>query len=159
MKLSTKTRYGTRLMLDLAKHYRKGFVQLGDIAKKQGISMKYLEQIIIPLRKSRYVEGIRGAKGGYRLARAPEEITVGEIVATLEKGMNFTECVERPGVCIRSDACLTRDLWKETAEVMYHHLSSITLTDLLEREKTKAESRSPSGRRPSRKGDVIPREP
>ena len=86
MKLSTRSRYGTRMLLDMAQHYNQGPVQVGDIAKRQGISVKYLEQIIIPLKRAGYVKSARGPKGGHALARRPEEITVGEIVALLEKG-------------------------------------------------------------------------
>ena len=85
MKLSTRSRYGTRLVLDMARHYQQGPIQLGAIARRQNISVKYLEQIIIPLKKSNYVTSVRGAKGGHLLAKAPEEITVGEIVSLLEK--------------------------------------------------------------------------
>ena len=82
MKLSTRSRYGTRLMLDMAQHYREGPIHLGDIAKRQDVSVKYLEQIIIPLKKAHYIESVRGSKGGHILTKPPEEITVGEIVAT-----------------------------------------------------------------------------
>jgi Rrf2 family protein len=135
MKMSTKTRYGTRLMVELARNYGKGFIQLGEIAKEQDISIKYLEQIMIPLRKARYVEGVRGAKGGYKLARPPEEVTVGEIMALMEDGKSIVGCSENPSICERSGACVTRDLWKETAEVMYEHLNAVTLADLLKRGK------------------------
>ncbi|HLD47293.1 MAG TPA: Rrf2 family transcriptional regulator, partial [Desulfobaccales bacterium] len=102
MKLSTKSRYGTRLLLDMAQHYNQGPVQLGDIAKRQNISVKYLEQIIIPLKKANYVQSVRGPKGGHALTRPPKEITVGEIVALLEEGATLTECTERAAVCERS---------------------------------------------------------
>ena len=86
MKLSTRSRYGTRMLLDMAKHYNQGPVQLGDIAKRQNISMKYLEQIIIPLKRAHYVESVQGPKGGHLLAKPPEQITVAEIVTLLEEG-------------------------------------------------------------------------
>jgi Rrf2 family protein len=136
MKLSTKSRYGTRLMLDLAQNYNKGFIQLGDIAKRQGISMKYLEQIIIPLKKAHYVKSLRGAKGGHMLAKPPKTIKVGEIVGLLEEGMTVAACSENPASCERSGACLTRRLWKETGEAMYGKLNEVTLSDLLERGNT-----------------------
>ena len=82
-------------MLDMAQHYNQGPVQLGDIAKRQNISVKYLEQIIIPLKKAHYVESVRGPKGGHALTRPPAEITVGEIVALLEEGATLAECTER----------------------------------------------------------------
>ena len=131
MKFSTKSRYGTRLMLDMAQHYNQGPIQLGDIAKRQDISVKYLEQIIIPLKRERYVRSVRGPKGGHVLAKPPEEITVGEIVALLERGDSLTECSLNPQVCDRSDTCPTRYVWKEAARAMFERLSAITLADLV----------------------------
>ncbi len=80
-------------MLELAQHYREGPVHLGDIAKRQDVSVKYLEQIIIPLKRAHYIESVRGPKGGHILTKPPEEITVGEIVALLEEGTSLVECV------------------------------------------------------------------
>jgi Rrf2 family protein len=131
MKFSTKSRYGTRLMLDMAQHYDQGPVQLGDIAKRQDVSVKYLEQIIIPLKRERYIKSVRGPKGGHILARPPEEITVGEIVALLERGDNLTECSVRPEVCGRAKSCPTRFVWREAARAMFERLSAITLADLV----------------------------
>ncbi len=131
MKFSTKSRYGTRLMLDMAQHYDQGPVQLGEIAKRQDISVKYLEQIIIPLKRERYVKSVRGPKGGHILARPPEEITVGEIVALLERGETLTECSINPEVCGRAKRCPTRFVWKEAARAMFERLSAITLADLV----------------------------
>lgn len=133
MKLSSKSRYGTRLMLDLAKHYGGEFIQLKEIAGRQGISLKYLEQIMIPLKKAKYVKGVRGAKGGYKLSKAPEKITVGEIVAVLESGSPVTECSENPEVCERSESCPTRVLWKEAADALFERLNTVSLADLLKR--------------------------
>ncbi|MCK9377288.1 MAG: Rrf2 family transcriptional regulator [Syntrophobacterales bacterium] len=131
MKLSTRSRYGTRLMLDMAQRYNQGPVQLGDIAKRQNISVKYLEQIIIPLKKAHYVESVRGPKGGHALTRAPEEITVGEVVALLEEGDSLVECTEHSEVCERSPICPTRLIWKEAAKAMFDKLNTTTLADLL----------------------------
>ena len=133
MKLSTRSRYGTRLMLDLAQHYREGPLQLGDIAKRQEVSVKYLEQIIIPLKKAHYIESVRGRKGGHVLTKPPEEITVGEIVALLEESSGLVECGQDTTVCERSDICPTRLLWKEAYEAMFDRLEAITLADLVER--------------------------
>jgi len=131
MRLSTRSRYGTRLVLDMAKHYQQGPIQLGAIARRQNISVKYLEQIIIPLKKSKYVTSVRGAKGGHLLAKPPEDITVGEIVSLLERDAGLTECSENPEVCDRSHTCVTRILWKETSAAMYERLNAITLAELL----------------------------
>jgi Rrf2 family protein len=131
MKLSTKSRYGTRLMLDLARHYGDGFVQLKHVAAREDISLKYLEQIMIPLKKAGLVESVRGAGGGYRLAKPPEEISVGQIVALLEGGAGLIDCGAKPGSCQRSEQCATRNLWVETAQVMYEKLNRTTLLDLI----------------------------
>ncbi len=135
MKLSTRSRYGTRLMLDMAQHYNEGPIQLGDIAKRQDVSVKYLEQIIIPLKKAHYIESVRGPKGGHVLAKPPEEITVGEIVALLEEGTSLLECCVDATVCQRADICPTRLLWKEASEAMFDKLQAVTLADLVKRAK------------------------
>ena len=132
MKLSTRSRYGTRLLLDMAQHYNQGPIQLGDIAKRQDISVKYLEQIIIPLKKGHLIETVRGPKGGHFLARPPEEITVAEIVALLEEGLGLVQCTEHAEVCGRADTCPTRLIWKEASQAMFNTLKSFTLADLAE---------------------------
>jgi len=126
MKLSTRSRYGTRLMLDLAEHYHQGPLHLNTIALRQGISLKYLEQIIIPLKKADYIQSVRGPKGGHILAKPPTEITIGEIVALLEDGASLTECSDNPKVCDRSPGCATRQLWQAAARAMFDKLNSIT---------------------------------
>lgn len=131
MKLSTKTRYGTRLILDMAENYGQGAIQLGGIANRQNISLKYLEQIIRPLKKANYVKSFRGAKGGHMLTKPPEEITVSEVVAVLEGGRTLINCDKNPENCDRVDECLTRYLWIEAAEAMFQRLSTITFADLL----------------------------
>jgi Rrf2 family iron-sulfur cluster assembly transcriptional regulator len=135
MKLSTRSRYGTRLMLDMAQHYDDGPIHLANVARRQGISVKYLEQIIIPLKKAQYIQSVRGPKGGYILARAPEEVTVGEIVALLEEGTSFVECSDKDESCRRSSTCLTRRLWKEAAQAMFDKLHAITLADVIKEAK------------------------
>lgn len=131
MKLSTKSRYGTRLMLDMAQHYQDGPIHLANVAQRQGISVKYLEQIIIPLKKADYIRSVRGPKGGHTLARSPEEITVGEIVALLEEGTSLAECSHNDIACERSQTCLTRWLWNEAGRAMFDKLYSITLADVM----------------------------
>lgn len=135
MKLTTRSRYGTRLLVDMAEHYQDGPIHLVNIAKRQGISVKYLEQIIIPLKKARYVKSVRGPKGGHMLAKPPEEITVGEIVALLEEGANLVDCSDNENVCERSKTCPTREIWRDAAEAMFDKLKSVTLADLLNRTK------------------------
>lgn len=133
MKLSTRSRYGTRLMLDMAENYNNGPIHLMKIAQRQGISVKYLEQIIIPLKKAQYVKSVRGPKGGHILAKPPAEITVGEIVALLEDGTSLVECSYNESFCERADICPTRHLWREAAQAMFKKLESVTLADLLEK--------------------------
>lgn len=139
MKLSTRSRYGTRMMLDLAEHYDDGPVHIGEIAKRQDISVKYLEQLIIPLKKAKYIESVRGPKGGHKLARPPEEITIGEIVELLEGGINLSDCIENPDICDRSETCLTRNIWETATGAVYRELNAVTLSDI-----TKPKSRQPS---------------
>jgi len=131
MKLSTKTRYGTRMILDMAQNYGQGAIQLGEIANRQNISLKYLEQIIRPLKEAGYIQSFRGAKGGHMLSKPPGEITVGEIVAVLEGGDTLIHCDKDPEDCERVDSCLTRYLWMEAAAAMFQRLSTITFADLL----------------------------
>jgi Rrf2 family protein len=120
------------MMLDMAQHYDAGPVQIGDIARRQGISVKYLEQLVIPLRKADYVKSVRGPKGGYMLAKHPKEITVGEIVKVLEGGVNLADCIENPNLCEKSTDCLTRGLWEEATKAVYDTLHSVTLSEMIE---------------------------
>jgi len=131
MKLSTRSRYGTRMMLDLAKRYDEGPVQIGDVSKRENISVKYLEQLIIPLKKASFIKSVRGPKGGHMLAKPPEEITVGEIVRVLEGGINLSSCIENPEVCDRTSHCLTRGVWEEATKAMYDKLNSATLSKMI----------------------------
>ncbi len=131
MKLSTRSRYGTRMMLDLAQHYDQGPVQIGDISKRENISVKYLEQLIIPLKKANFIKSVRGPKGGHMLAKSPEEITVGDIVRILEGGLNLSDCLENPEVCDKTTSCLTRGVWEEATKAMYDKLNSATLSKMI----------------------------
>ena len=131
MKLSTRSRYGTRMVLDLAKRFNEGPVRIRDIAEREGISVKYLEQLVIPLKQANFIKSIRGPKGGHMLARSPEEITVGDVVKALEGGVNLTVCVENPDKCERSPECLTRDIWEAASKAMYDKLDSVTLASLV----------------------------
>ena len=137
MKLSAKCRYGTRLMLDMAQHYQDGPIHLASVAKRQGISVKFLEQIIIPLKKAQYIRSVRGPKGGHILTKSPTEITIGEIVALLEDSASLSACSDNPLVCDRSSSCATRYIWQEAAQAMFDKLQSITLADLLNRHMVK----------------------
>jgi Rrf2 family protein len=135
MKLSTRSRYGTRLMLDLARSYDRRATPLAEIAKGQNLSVKYLEQLIIPLKASGLIRSVRGARGGYRLARRPDKITVGQIVEVLEGGLSLVECVDDPKACKLQADCLTRPVWRGVSRLVKQHLSSLTLQDVLEGKK------------------------
>jgi Rrf2 family iron-sulfur cluster assembly transcriptional regulator len=133
MKLSTRSRYGVRLMLDIALHADNGPVRLGDIAERQDVGIKYLEQILIPLKKANYVKSVRGSKGGHMLSKPPEEITVGEVVRLLEGGLGLTRCIRNPQECNRAGKCVTRILWMEATEAMRERLNAITFKELMDR--------------------------
>jgi Rrf2 family protein len=131
MKLSTRSRYGTRLILDMAQHHGKNPIQLGEIARRQNISLKYLEQIIRPLKRANYIRSFRGSRGGHLLNKPPEQITVGEVVALMEGGSFLTFCSKNPKACDRSDRCPTRFLWIEASNAFFARLNQITFADLL----------------------------
>ena len=137
MKLSTRGRYGTRALLDLALHQDEKPVLLKDIAEREQISVRYLEHVITPLIAGGIVRTTRGAKGGVSLARPPEEIRLSEIMQLLEGSLAPVECVSRPGICSRSKSCVTRDIWEELTQAMDGILRSTTLQDLVERQKRK----------------------
>ncbi len=137
MKLSTRARYGTRALLDLALHWGKEPVPLKDIADRQNISLHYLEHIIAPLLGAGIVRSIRGARGGVQLLRHPKEINLSQVIQLLENSITPVECVNNPESCPRSDSCATRDIWIEMKKAMDGVLESTTLQDLVERQKKK----------------------
>jgi Rrf2 family protein len=133
IRLSTKGRYGTRLMLNLARHYGNGHeaVILKNISDDERISIRYLEQIIIPLKINRLVKSIRGAGGGYTLARKPEDIKLSEILHALEGNCCLVECIEDGTYCEFIEACPTFDIWKSATDLLKVYFDSITLKDIL----------------------------
>ncbi|MFZ2448163.1 MAG: Rrf2 family transcriptional regulator [Syntrophobacteraceae bacterium] len=135
MKLSTRGRYGVRLMLDLALHAGNGPVSLRDIAARQEISEKYLSNLIPALRNSGLVNSVRGAQGGYVLAKKPREITLKDILLVLEGPMHLVECAGQPEMCSRSTDCLVRDIWSEVGARMLDTLESFTLESMVEKQK------------------------
>jgi len=137
MKISTKIRYGTRAMLELASHYGEGPIELKEIAKKEDISLKYLEQVINPLRAAGLVKSIRGSKGGYSLAKSPSEICLYDVVETLEGPLNLLECLRDVKVCQKVPSCVTRDIWKEVSEAISKIFYSVTLEDMVNRKREK----------------------
>ncbi len=140
MRLSTKGRYGTRAMLDLALNFGSEPVLLRDIAARQEVSEKYLEHSMLSLRNAGLVRSIRGAHGGYVLAKLPSEIRLSEIMGVLEGSMAPVECVDDAEVCDRANLCVTRDIWARMKEAIDNILESTTLQDLVEQHKDKRRS-------------------
>ncbi|MBT9168711.1 MAG: HTH-type transcriptional regulator CymR [Syntrophomonadaceae bacterium] len=137
MKLSTKGRYGTKALLDIALHQKEGPVLLKDIARRQEISLSYLEHLISPLSAAGIVQGIRGPKGGVLLVKPPAEIKLSRVIQLLEGSFTPVECVNNPSVCSRSGSCVTRDVWTDVKKAIEDVLESVTLQDLVERQKSK----------------------
>jgi len=131
MKLSTRSRYGTRMMIDMAQRYGQGAIHIGGISERLNVSVKYLEQLIIPLKKAGYIKSVRGPKGGHMLSRPPGKISVGEIVEVLEGGICLADCVENPEACEKAGACLTRGLWKEATRAVREELHSTSLGEMV----------------------------
>ena len=131
MKLSTRSRYGARILVDLARHNNQGPVQIGEISKRQDISVKYLEQLIRPLKQAKLVESVRGPKGGHMLVKKPEKITLGQIVRLFEGQSDLVECVSNPEKCNQADDCQVRLVWKDATRVLYEKLDSTTIADLM----------------------------
>ncbi len=137
MKISTKGRYALRMLVDLAEHQSGGYTALKDIASRQGISKKYLEQIVPMLNKSGILFTNRGALGGYKLAKAPDQYTVGDILRITEGSLAPVSCLEDGAdPCERSDACATYALWQGLDRVISEYLDSVTLQDLLNQQKS-----------------------
>lgn len=139
LKLSTKGRYGVRLMLELALHYGKGPMLLKDIAKREEMSEGYLEHLIPLLKSGKLIHSNRGAHGGYTLAKPPSEINLKEIVQSLEGSLSPVECVDIQSFCHRAGFCVTRDIWKELGEKISQTLEAVTLKDMVNRQNNKGE--------------------
>ena len=131
MKLSTRSRYGTRILLELARRGGKTPIQVSEISSRQEIPVKYLEQLIRTLKQAKLVTSVRGPKGGHRLAKPPEEITLGYIVRLFEGQTDLVECVSSPEKCDISNECKVREAWKKATTVLYESLDAITIADLL----------------------------
>ena len=144
MKLSTKIRYGTRAMLELAVQYGKGPIELKEISKRENISLKYLEQLITPLRSAGLVKSVRGSKGGYSLAKSPSEIRLGDLVEILDGPIHLTECLSDPEGCPRSPFCVTREIWEDVSNSVSQILHSMTLEEMVNRRKEKEGLISPT---------------
>ena len=137
MKISTKGRYALRLMIDLAQHDAAGYIPLRDISKRQEVSAKYLEQIVVQLSRAGLVTSTRGAQGGYRLARHPSEYTVGEILRITEGSLAPVACLAHdPVECPRAEDCITLGFWRGLYDVVNQYVDSVTLEELVNRGKT-----------------------
>lgn len=129
MKLTTKGRYAVTAMLDLALHYQQGAVTLADIARRQGISLSYLEQLFARLRRNGLVDSVRGPGGGYTLADAPSKISVAQIIIAINENIDATRCGGEKN-CHGEERCLTHHLWEDLSNRIYEFLNDISLGDL-----------------------------
>jgi len=141
MKISTRGRYATRALLDLALHQGEEPVLLKDIAQRQQISLQYLEHLITPLIARGIVRSARGPRGGVWLTKPPEEIRLSEVIQLFEGSMAPVACVDTPELCARSEFCVTRDVWSEMKRAIDDILESTTLQNLIERRKRKEQTK------------------
>ena len=132
MKISTKTRYGMRFMIDLAEHYGGGCVPMTDVAERQQISKKYLEQVVAPLSGAGLLTVTRGHKGGYQLSRPPEEISLADVVKASEDGLDLMECISCITVCDHEGGCVSREVWGGMQNAITDYLEGKTLADVVE---------------------------
>jgi len=139
MKISTKGRYAVRVMMDIAEHGNgDALVKASQISARQGISIKYLEQIIAILNKAGYVKSIRGAQGGYQLGDAASKYTVGMILRLTEGSLFPVACMDdEVNVCTRCDSCEPLDVWKQIADAINNVVDNVTIADLLEKKKNR----------------------
>lgn len=134
MKISTKGRYALRMLIDVAKNQGDGYVALKDIANRQNISKKYLEQIVAIMNKPDFLKTNRGYQGGYRLAKNPNEYTVGDILRLTEGGLAPVACLDySPIQCDRADECETLFVWKGLYDVINEYLDNITIQDIIDK--------------------------
>lgn len=133
MKISTRGRYSTRMMLEFGIRYGKGPTLLKEVSNCQDISLKYLSQLIIPLKVAGLIRGTRGAHGGYHLTRSPEDIKLSEILTAVEGSLAPVECVDNPDICNRYNICVTQEIWAEIGKKCQETLDSYTLQDLVDR--------------------------
>ena len=133
MKISTKGRYALRMMLDIAQNQEDGYVTLKDVAERQDISKKYLEQIALHLSQAGMLRAVRGYLGGYMLTKPTSEYTVNDILQIAEGSMAPVSCLEQsPNACARCKKCETLPLWTELEKLIFNYLNGITLEDLIE---------------------------
>jgi Rrf2 family protein len=131
MKLSTKTRYGTRILIELALKKDQGAIQVSKIASSQKIPVKYLEQLLRKLKQAGFVKSVRGPKGGHLLKVPADTITLGHIVRLFEGQTDLVECVSFPEKCDMASECLVRQAWQDATSALYKELDNITIADLV----------------------------
>lgn len=148
MKLTTKGRYAVTAMLDLAIHYEQGAITLADIARRQGISLSYLEQLFAKLRRGGLVDSVRGPGGGYNLALEPAKISVAEIVTAINENIDATRCGGDKNCGDGAQRCLTHYLWEDLSDRIYEFLNGITLADLVNRPQVQEVAQRQQGRVP-----------
>ena len=139
-KLSTKGRYGTRALLDIALHQQQGPVKLNDTANRLATSARYLEHLMVRLAANGFVRSIRGRSGGFVLARSPSDTHLSEVLEVLEGPASVVECTKDPAVCERSHSCAARDVWSDLSRIMHDYLHQITLEDMCTRHLEKQKS-------------------
>lgn len=151
MKLSTKGRYGLRAVVDLALNSQDEAVALSSIAERQGISISYLEQLIAKLKKAGIVNSIRGAQGGYILAKKPQEISVGDILRALEGDLNPVDCSEIEGsssTCEGANSCVTKYVWMRISDSINNTVDTMLLSELLDEGRRITSENMPEGKEP-----------
>jgi Rrf2 family iron-sulfur cluster assembly transcriptional regulator len=132
MKLSTKTRYGTRILIELALQVNQGAISVSKISSNQNISVKYLEQILRTLRQANIVKSVRGPKGGHLLAKNPDKISLGQIVRLFEGQTDLVNCISSPENCAMAAECLVRDAWQDATSILYKKLDNISIASLIQ---------------------------
>ena len=132
MKLSTKSRYASRLMIRLAMEDGSDPLQLNEISRQENISEKYLSQIVIPLRRAGLIESVRGARGGYKLSKANSDISLLDVVNAMEGGIEIVHCLKDDELCDRTSSCTTYQVWDDVTRAMENTLARYTLDVLLE---------------------------
>jgi Rrf2 family protein len=135
MKISTRSRYGLRLLMELTQHRDDKPVFLNEIAKNQAISEKYLSKLVIPLRGAGIIKSERGAHGGYVLARKPDAINLRQVIEALEGGFTLVDCTEDPEACARASDCAARSVWTGLEAAMKGYCEALSLADIVNREK------------------------
>lgn len=134
MKISTRARYGLRIMVDLAQHRDEGYISLKTIAVRQGISKRYLDQIMLLINRTNFLSTTRGAQGGYKLAKEPKEYSLGDIIRVTEGGFAPIQCLEdEEHECGREGNCIARKVWQGLNDVMADYVNNLTLQDILDK--------------------------